>query len=210
MKLAQDGLDYELKKKFEGMKFRDLFDLSTRATRYEAILQEGQNIKHQALGTYYQDIEGDIEVDVAQVIGKNPIVCDTLKEIEKPVNLPSSQPNRKTKKSSYRQYSFDISKAEELFDELMKQKFLVLGNGRIIPPEYERKGKDYCKWHNTYSHTTNNCITFRNNVQDLISKGLLQYSKAEKEVMGVDADPFPNMDVNVITASRPSRWFEEV
>ena len=50
-------------------------------------------------------------------------------------------------------------------------------------------------------------------MQDLIAKGLLQYAKAEKEVMGVDADPFPDMDVNVITAQvppRPSRWFEEV
>lgn len=35
VKLAQDDLNYELKKKFEGMKFRYFFDLSMIATRYE-------------------------------------------------------------------------------------------------------------------------------------------------------------------------------
>ncbi len=38
VKLAQDGLDFELRKKFEGMTFFNLFELSERATRYESIL----------------------------------------------------------------------------------------------------------------------------------------------------------------------------
>jgi hypothetical protein len=90
-----------------------------------------------------------------------------------------------------------------LFDELLNQKFLTLSFGHTIPPEKDRKGKDYCKWHNSYRHNTNNCITFRNCVQDLIQKGMLQYAKGNKDVMGIDIDPFPIFpmaDVNVITA----------
>lgn len=58
-----------------------------RASQFEAILQEGEQLKNTSLGTYYQDVEGDIEIDVAQVIGKTPIVCDTLTKAEKPMNI---------------------------------------------------------------------------------------------------------------------------
>ena len=43
IRLAQNGLDYELRKKFEGMMYRDLFELSSRETSYEAILREEQH-----------------------------------------------------------------------------------------------------------------------------------------------------------------------
>ncbi|KAF7153132.1 hypothetical protein RHSIM_Rhsim01G0164200 [Rhododendron simsii] len=168
-------------------------------TGYEAILMEGEYRKSKSLGTYYQDIEGDVEIDVAQVIGKAPIVCDTLTKAEKPVNMPSSHPNRRNQ-ANFRQYSFDLSKADQLFDELINQKFLTLSPGHIIPPEKDRKGKDYCKWHNSFRHNTNNCVTFRNCVKDLIQKGLLQYAKGNKEVMGIDIDPFPLAEVNMVTA----------
>ncbi|KAH7865896.1 hypothetical protein Vadar_012813 [Vaccinium darrowii] len=81
-----------------------------------------------------EDVEGDIEIDVAQVIGKTPIVCDTLTKVEKPMIMPSSQSNKKNNQASYRQYSFDLAKADQLFDELLKQKFLTLSKG----PDLER------------------------------------------------------------------------
>ncbi|KAG5541723.1 hypothetical protein RHGRI_021524 [Rhododendron griersonianum] len=176
-----------------------------RASQFEAILQEEEQLKNTSLGTYYQDVEGDIEIDVAQVIGKNPIVCDTLIKTEKPMNMPSSQPNRRGGQANYRQYSFDLAQADPIFDELLKQKFITLSPGHILPSDKERKGKEYCKWHNSFRHNTNNCVTFRNCVQDLIQKGLLQYAKGDKEPTGIDANPFPKIEVNMVTASLSKR-----
>ncbi|KAF7152527.1 hypothetical protein RHSIM_Rhsim01G0085000 [Rhododendron simsii] len=102
-----------------GTEFRDLFDFTSKAIGYEAILMEREYRKSKSFGTYYQDIEGDVEIDVAQVIGKAPIVCDTLTKAEKFVNMPSSHPNRRNQ-ASFRQYSFDLSKADQLCDEEIK------------------------------------------------------------------------------------------
>ncbi|KAG5542904.1 hypothetical protein RHGRI_015855 [Rhododendron griersonianum] len=41
--------------------------------------------------------------------------------------------------------------------------------------------------------------------QDLIQKGLLQYAKGDKEPMGKDANPFPKVEVNMVTASLSKR-----
>ncbi|KAF7154259.1 hypothetical protein RHSIM_Rhsim01G0036900 [Rhododendron simsii] len=171
-----------------------------RASQFEAILQEEKQLKNSSLGTYYQDVEGDIEIDVAQVIGKSPIICDTLVKTEKPMNMPSSQPNRRRGQANYRQYSFDLAQADQIFDELIKQKFIVLSPGHILPSDKEKKGKEYCKWHNSFRHNTNNCVTFRNCVQDLIQKGLLQYAKGDKDPMGIESNPFPKVEINMVTA----------
>ncbi|KAF7130827.1 hypothetical protein RHSIM_Rhsim10G0127300 [Rhododendron simsii] len=89
-----------------------------RASQFEAILQEGEQLKNTSLSTNYQDVEGDIELAVAQVIGKTPI--------------------------------------------------------------------------------------------DLIQKGMLQYSKGNKEVMGIDIDPFPKLEVNMVTVGMAKRLGSKV
>ncbi|KAG5533026.1 hypothetical protein RHGRI_027308 [Rhododendron griersonianum] len=43
------------------------------------------------------------------------------------------------------------------------------------------------------------------NYTDLIQKGLLQYAKGDKEPMGIDANPFPKIEVNMVTASLSKR-----
>ncbi|KAF7137985.1 hypothetical protein RHSIM_Rhsim07G0114600 [Rhododendron simsii] len=199
VKIAQEGLDYDFKKHFTRTEFRDLFDFTSKAIGYEAILMEREYRKNKSLDTYYQDIEGDVKIDVAQVIGKAPIICDTLTKAEKPVNMFSSHPNRRNQ-ANFRQYSFDLSKANQLFDELINQKFLTVSPGLVIHPEKDRKGKDYRKWHNSFRYNTNNCVTFRNCIQNLIQKGLLQYAKGNKEVMRIDIDLFLLVEVNVVTA----------
>ncbi|XP_028100424.1 uncharacterized protein LOC114299795 [Camellia sinensis] len=208
IRLAQNGLDFELRKKFEGMMFRNLFELSSRATSYEAILREEQHRNAASSGTYYQEVEFDMEVDidVAQVIGKKPVVCETLRKTDQPVSMPATQPAKKNVAVSHRQYSFDLSKADALFDELLTNKFLTLTPGHNIPKERDRVGKEYCKWHNSFRHFTNNCVTFRNCVQDLIQKGMLKYAEKDKEVMAVDSDPFPSMvEINMVATDQKKK-----
>ena len=40
VKIAIDGLNFELRKKFEGITFIDLFELSERVSRFEGLLKE--------------------------------------------------------------------------------------------------------------------------------------------------------------------------
>ena len=71
IKFAQDGLDFKFKKHFNGIEFRDLFDMTSKSIGYEDILMEGEQRKNKSMGTYYQNFEDNMEVHVAQVIGKH-------------------------------------------------------------------------------------------------------------------------------------------
>jgi hypothetical protein len=52
-------------------------------------------------------------------------------------------------------YTFDVSKCDKLFNVLLQNKIIRLSEGHVVPPVgLAIKGK-YCKWHGTFSHTTN-------------------------------------------------------
>lgn len=83
-------------------------------------------------------------------------------------------------------YSFDITKASDIFNHL-----LIVTEGHKIPPAEELKKSEFCKWHGFKTHSIVNCVVFLNIIQDNINKGLLKFSKNNKEEMGGDVDPFP-------------------
>jgi hypothetical protein len=71
-----------------------------------------------------------------------------------------------------------------IFDELLK-----LGKIKIshtLPPPDEIKKHAYCKFHHSYSHATNDCNSFRRQIQSAINEG---HSVLHK--MQVDQNPFP-------------------
>ena len=48
-----------------------------------------------------------------------------------------------------KEYSFDLTKADEIFDALIKDDQIKLFDGHVISPPEDRVGKEYCKWHNS-------------------------------------------------------------
>lgn len=48
IRIAQDGLEYNFKKQFKGSNFKDLFELSMRASQFEAILKEEEKLKNKS------------------------------------------------------------------------------------------------------------------------------------------------------------------
>ena len=52
IKMATGGMNFELRKKFKGMEFRDLYELATMAAWYEKILLDEQEMKNSSKGTY--------------------------------------------------------------------------------------------------------------------------------------------------------------
>ena len=60
MKIGQRGLDIDLRKKFQGMKFRDFYELVTKVTEYEELLKEESYRRKKSMGTYCQDINQEV------------------------------------------------------------------------------------------------------------------------------------------------------
>ncbi|GKV41675.1 hypothetical protein SLEP1_g49174 [Rubroshorea leprosula] len=75
-KLAQNGLNIERRKKFEGMEFRDFYELSYKVARYENLLKEDVQKKAASHRTYYSDRNFDL--DMAEVVTDKPVVVQTL------------------------------------------------------------------------------------------------------------------------------------
>ncbi|XP_050222547.1 uncharacterized protein LOC126672637 [Mercurialis annua] len=118
------GMNFSMREHFKGHHFRDLFELTNRVTSYKRLLQEKEQRRGSSKGTYYrdqldvavisdsEDDSSDDEVCMAEFLGKNPTECAALK---KPGYM------KKNKVLIIRkEYSFDLTKADEIFDALLK------------------------------------------------------------------------------------------
>jgi len=85
-----------------------------------------------------------------------PCSCSSLKLIQK---------NRQEQAH----LTFDVSKCDRIFDELLKSGNIELSH--VIPPFEELKRRAYCKCHNCSSHATNDCNVFRLQIQSAINLG---------------------------------------
>ena len=54
--MAQRGLDIDLRKKFHGMEFRDVYELAAKVTEYEEMLKEESYQRKKSMGTYCQEV----------------------------------------------------------------------------------------------------------------------------------------------------------
>ena len=69
-------------------------------------------------------------------------------------------------------FTFDVSKCDRIFDELLRLGHLKATH--VIPPLEELKRHAYCKFHNSSSHATNDCNVFRRQVQSAINVSAVQ------------------------------------
>ena len=56
-------------------------------------------------------------------------------------------------------FTFDVSKCDRIFDELLRLGHIKINH--VIPLLEELKRRAYCKFHNSYSHATNDYNVFR-------------------------------------------------
>jgi hypothetical protein len=99
------------------------------------------------------------------------LTCDALKPTHK-------------KRQDNIKYTFDVAECDMIFHELHQGGYIKLSH--TLPPLEELKRQAYCKWHNSYSHATNDCNIFCRQVQSAINEGLLSLNK-----MQVDRSPLP-------------------
>jgi hypothetical protein len=85
-------------------------------------------------------------------------------------------------------YTFNVAKCDRIFDYLLQEKQIKLPSGNVIPLPEHLKKQVYCKWHNSYSHATNDCNVFCRQVQVDINEGQLKF--AESPQMKLDKFSF--------------------
>ena len=93
-------------------------------------------------------------------------------------------------------FDFDVTKAEQIFDLLLKEKQLKLPENHKLPTPQELQGRLYCKWHHSFTHATGECKELRRQIQSAIEQGRLILAQ---HTMKVDTKPFP--PVNVVELS---------
>ncbi|GKV06877.1 hypothetical protein SLEP1_g18697 [Rubroshorea leprosula] len=116
------------------MEFRDFFELSYKVARYENLLREDTQRKSTSHGTYYGDANFDL--NVAEVVADKPVVCPDLVKV-------AQQTNKTVKRyvgEAGKQYTFDISKTNKIFDHLKKSGLIKLSPGHKIPMDKINKG----------------------------------------------------------------------
>ncbi|KAK1670865.1 hypothetical protein QYE76_059024 [Lolium multiflorum] len=98
----------------------------------------------------------------------------------------------------YRLPDFSKFNGSDGSSSIEHEKQLKLPEGLKIPTVQELNGKPYCKWHNSFSHTTNDCRVWRQQIQMAIEQGRLIFNQY---AMKVDTHPFPA--VNMVECTYP-------
>ncbi|CAL9018545.1 unnamed protein product, partial [Prunus brigantina] len=195
IQMAQAALKISLRKRFDGMLFGDLAELADKASKYEELLREEQQKRNSSKGTYYKSPSSSIhlvrveseeeakcseegEVAVAEMAKlKHPISCKALTRPQKDQKPPPFTggfvPNKPTQNKVY---SFDLTKVDALFDEML--------------------------WHNSWNHSTNSCVVFRDVIQEGITAGRL---KLAEKPPSVTTDPFPSPQINMVNLNWPEQ-----
>ena len=83
-------------------------------------------------------------------------------------------------------FDFDVAKAEQIFDLLLKEKQLKLPENHKLLTAQELQGRPYCKWHHSFTHATGECKELRRQIQSAIEQGRLILAQ---HTMKVDTNP---------------------
>lgn len=192
----------------------DLSSLASKAVRLETLFKDEESANHPRKYNRpisnievleYSDMEIDDEmsgVEIAGVEVAEQAVAELVKG--KPFPCPKLQPNATKaiseakapqKNGTSEEPMFDVSKADEIFDVLLKEGQLRLPRGQRLATAEEIKGRSYCKMHNSFTHTTAQCHHFKLEINKALRTGRLKFFQ-----MGVDEEPFPSITTAMVQA----------
>jgi hypothetical protein len=150
------GLHFSIRDKLEHYEFHNVNQLMQKAVLVESHLKEScdayksHRYNMHFIGDCSDDSDDDNKESLAAEIkwpAKNKLVtCPSLELIHK-------NRNEEVK------FTYDFSKFDRNFDELLKFGYIRINY--TMPSADELKKRAYCKYHNSYSHATNDCNVFR-------------------------------------------------
>jgi hypothetical protein len=171
--LAYSGLSPHLKEKLESHIFSDVSHVLQQALDYESRAKESRSFPrtsyrprnecHVNMVEYSSDLSDDEEADMC-------VAKWSWGSKSKPFVFSSLKPASKSRQDEMH-YTFNIAKCDRIFDYLLQEKQIKLPSGQVIPSLEQLKKHAYCKWHNSYSHATNDCNVSHRQVQSAINEG---------------------------------------
>lgn len=105
---------------------------------YEELLREESQQKKASINIYFQKVNFD--VGITEVAIKGSYIYPVLTKIEGKLDK-KVKPGKKKRLDNNRVYTFDVSKTTQIFDYLVKEKFITYSVGRYIPFALEIKKK---------------------------------------------------------------------
>jgi hypothetical protein len=94
--------------------------------------------------------------------------------------------NQRWVKKAKGTYDFDVTKADKLFEFLVKEGRIKLPEGHSMLRPDGVKEKRYCGFHDRNSHSINDCRVFKMRIQKAIQEGHLKFDNKMK----LDGNPF--------------------
>jgi hypothetical protein len=165
--LTFNGLRYYLKERLEDIQFFTLAQLHQRALACESRSKgTAKTIRHNVHIVECDQSSSDdesTEVYAAEMVWPKQakfLACSFLQSDQK-------------KRQEKVKFTFNVGKCHKIFDELLKN-----GNIKInhtVSSTDELKRRAYCKWHNSFSHATNDCNAFRRQIQSVVNEGRLKF-----------------------------------
>jgi hypothetical protein len=197
------GMLSAIREKLFGMEFDNLGQLSHRlslmSNQAYGFKKDSRFAKHSDIADIYnqlleragqgEEFDDEEEIAVAEIVwGKEPLTV-----------------NQRWIKQSKGTYDFDVTKADKLFEFLVKEGRIKLPEGHSMLRPDGVKEKRYCGFHDRNSHSINECRFFRMRIQKAIQEGHLKFDNKMK----LDGNPFPqNMigfSVNMVTAEEKGK-----
>ena len=123
------------------MEFRDIYELVAKVTEYEELFKEESQQRKTSMGTYCHEVNYE-EIEVADLLSIGSFIYPLL--VKKAIDLWKKSQTSNTQV----QYTFDAAKTEEIFDFLLKEKFITFPHDHQLPTKEQLRGKVYCKYHN--------------------------------------------------------------
>jgi hypothetical protein len=154
------------------------YDNRAKSSQFRDSANKDKEMHHINFMDEEADDEEDNEICIAEWVEKPR---------DRPISYSFLKPNGGWREEM--RYSFYVSKCDRLFDLLLQGGLIRLTKGHIIPNADILVKKTYCKWHDSYTHTTNKCNYFWQQVQSAINNGRLTLGDGGK--MKLDTDPFP-------------------
>jgi hypothetical protein len=201
--MAVAGMLPVIREKLFGMEFDNLGQLSHRlslmSNQAYGFKKDSRFSKHSDIADIYNQFleradQGE-EYDDEEEIAATEIVWG-----EGPLTV-----NQRWIRQAKGTYDFDVTKADKLFEFLMKEGRIKLPNGHSMLRPDRVKAKRYCGFHDRNSHSINECRVFRMRIQKAIQEGRLKFDNKMK----LYGNPFPqNMigfSVNMVTAEEKGK-----
>jgi hypothetical protein len=201
--MAAAGMLPAIREKLFGMEFDNLCQLSHRlslmSNQAYGFKKDSRFVKHSDIADIYNQFleradQGE-EFDDEQKIAVAEIVW-----VKEPLTV-----NQRWIKQAKCTCDFDVTKADKLFEFLMKEGRIKLPDGHSMLRPDGVKEKRYYGFQDRNSHSINECRVFRMRIRKAIQEGHLKFDNKMK----LDGNPFPQsmigFSVNMVTAEEKGK-----